>query len=490
MPLIVLAALFIAFWSPVALVGEVVGGAPGLRDGMPWVLGSILLLGASAAILGELIVRRVRREGRSTTDRRRFSRLSRGFELLALVAFGLVIHLADWPLIVADRLGFRGWVVLREAVVLLPFPAMLLGIWAGLDRADRLLNGPGTGKTPVGRLLLKFRQAFGLIVPVAALFAIVQAIGSKIEPGTPFGTWIHLGLFATLGAVVLVLSPALIRLSWPCRPMPAGPLRDRLERLADRFGFRYTEILVWETGGTIINAGVTGVTPWFRYVLLTDAMVNRLPPHQIEAVFGHEVGHIAHRHLGSFGVFFLGTMGVMALLNAGLDRVVLVNSPLAFWGQGEWVEVALKVVVALSLAVAYFFVVFGFLSRWFERQADVFGCRVVSCGRDNCPPHPDVNALALDDSPGVPDALCPVGIRIFIDALSSVAMLNGMEPGARSWRHGSIARRIAFLKDLEGRPEVERHFQSRLRGLRLGLAVALATALVFAASSGALDSFR
>ena len=76
------------------------------------------------------------------------------------------------------------------------------------------------------------------------------------------------------------------------------------------------------------------------------------------------------------------------------------------------------------------------------------GCRAVSCGRTECPPHADVNA----DPTAAPlsGALCPVGIRIFANALMNVALLNGMEPAAPSWRHGSINRRIAFLESLEG----------------------------------------
>ena len=100
-----------------------------------------------------------------------------------------------------------------------------------------------------------------------------------------------------MGLLVLVLSPLFVRLAWPTRPLPPGPLRDRLERLARRFGFRCTDILVWDTGQVMVNAGVTGALPWFRYVLLTDALIESLSPLEIAAVFGHEIGHIAHRHL-------------------------------------------------------------------------------------------------------------------------------------------------------------------------------------------------
>ena len=77
-----------------------------------------------------------------------------------------------------------------------------------------------------------------------------------------------------LGTLVLAISPFFIRLAWPTRPLPEGPLRRRLERIANRVGFRYTDVLVWDTGNMMVNACVTGILPGFRYVLLTDALID------------------------------------------------------------------------------------------------------------------------------------------------------------------------------------------------------------------------
>ncbi len=71
-----------------------------------------------------------------------------------------------------------------------------------------------------------------------------------------------------------------------------------------------------------------------------------------------------------------------------------------------------------------------------------------------------------------------MGIRIFADALANVARCNGLDPDGRSWRHGSIARRIAFLEGLERRPERERQFQRGVVRLRIGLGVVLVMAML------------
>jgi hypothetical protein len=78
-----------------------------------------------------------------------------------------------------------------------------------------------------------------------------------------------------------------------------------------------------------------------------------------------------------------------------------------------------------------------------------------------------------------------VGIRIFVNALSSVAMLNGMRPATWSWRHGSILRRIAFLESLIERPELEGRFQKSVRRMRRGVVAALVAALALALATGA-----
>ena len=70
----------------------------------------------------------------------------------------------------------------------------------------------------------------------------------------------------------------------------------------------------------MVNACVTGILPRFRYVLLSDALIESLTPLEIAAVFGHEIGHIAHRHLLYFGFFFMGSLGVLSVLGELVAR--------------------------------------------------------------------------------------------------------------------------------------------------------------------------
>jgi STE24 endopeptidase len=424
------------------------------------------------------------------TVRRRLHRRSRGLDAASLGLFGVALYGLSWRRAVDEGLGLSGFVLLDELALLLPFLAMQLGMWWGLYPAERAARGlaptgrpfPGLGH----HLLMRARQSLGMVLPAALLYVLAYDLAQRYAPGRAASpAWQFAGL-ATVGAALLVLAPALVRLSWPTRRLPDGPLRARLDTLARRLGFRFTDILVWDTDYTLVNAGVTGALPGFRYVLLTDSLIEALDPYEIEAVFGHEIGHVAHRHLAYFGFFFVGSMGLMALVAQGLTWLAS-RAPVDL---DAVPPLALEVAAAvgwLTIFLVYMFAIFGFLSRRFERQADIFGCRAVSCGREACPPHADPNHEAAPARAGVAADPCPIGIRIFARALANVAVLNGMEPQARSWRHGSIRRRIDFLEGLEGDPRALRRFQLRIGCLRLGLALVLLAGIVTALATGALE---
>jgi STE24 endopeptidase len=485
MPLPTLMALVVAF----GLDFELERGSlsrPALAARIYETLGGIATVAALAFVLGHLIAWRVYRSGKASTSTRRILIWGeRLIELLSLAVFVWTLYYVGWRRVVDWGFHLRGYVLIEEMVILLPFFLVQLLSWWGLYAGEKAVRTahPIAG---LGRhLVLRARQSMGTILPVAMVYAVGHDIMRTHMPELAKDPVVRMLGIAGMGAFVLVLAPAFVRLTWPTQSLPPGPVRSRLERLAGRLRFRYTDILVWDTGGVVVNAGVTGALPWYRYVLITDEMLTRLDEREIEAVFGHEVGHIAHRHLVYFGFFVVGSMGVVALAAWGFDQLLPSTSAVLSWLGDSWYADLVREGSLLLPLGLYFVIVFGVVSRRFERQADVFGCRAVSCGRDQCPPHDDVNADR--ESCRLPDQLCPVGIRTFANALASVAILNEIDPDARSWRHGSIRRRIKFLEGLESRPEAERRFQAGVVRLRVALAVLLIVAVATAAALGALD---
>jgi len=273
-------------------------------------------------------------------------------------------------------------------------------------------------------------------------------------------------------------------LGW--RSLPEGDLRTRLEKASARLDFRCTDILLWPTRGGVANALVVGIVPLLRYVVLTDRLLEQLTPDEVEAVFGHEVGHVRHGHLLYYMAFMvLSLMLLIGLWTLGLQMVF--GEPATSEMAGTWIM--WRDGPAMLLMGAYVFVVFGFLSRRCERQADVYGCRAVSCPAATCTGHtPDV-ALAPAGR-----GLCPTGIRTFINALNKVADLNGIsrrKPGwLQSWLHASIARRVEFLERLTTDRVLEARFQRRLGFLKWGLLVGLVAALAALSLCGYGDAIR
>jgi Zn-dependent protease with chaperone function len=253
-------------------------------------------------------------------------------------------------------------------------------------------------------------------------------------------------------AVALIFIPFFLRWFLGLRPLTDGPLRERLLATASRQRFRVSDVLVWNTRNGVANAMVTGVLPWLRYVVVTDRLLNELNEEEIEAVFGHEVGHMKHHHMFFYMVFILMSLMLLGgLWSAGHWLLRGFEAPewlSASVGAAAWHTVAVWLI--LGLVAAYILVVFGWLSRRCERQADIFGAKTAS-----------------------PAA--------FVSALEKVADLNGIpreRPGFLSWwQHSTIADRIDFIERMQADPHLEPRFQRRLGWTKWGVALAL-TALV------------
>ncbi|MFL5327767.1 MAG: M48 family metallopeptidase [Gemmataceae bacterium] len=327
------------------------------------------------------------------------------------------------------------------------------------------------GQEPLGLrdyLALQFRRQLALAcIPVGVV--ILGQSATRAWPDLAKQTSFQVGNIAVVFAV-LVTAPWLLRGLLGLRPLPAGPLRQKLEATARRLRFRYDDLLLWNTHGHAANAMISGVFRKPRYVLFTDVLLEEMTPDEIEGVLGHEMGHARHRHLAYY------------LLFLGLSCVALFG--LANWADqelqlgklfGDWQSIPY-----FLMGAAYIVVVFGFVSRSCEREADLFGCKAVSCGRPDCAGH---------DGPIVGECeLCRTGVTTFIGSLERVAISNGIDrkkPGwLSSWQHGTIAKRVEFLEQVRENPKLADEFQHRLRWIKIGLLVVLAASVALFAYTG------
>jgi Zn-dependent protease with chaperone function len=330
------------------------------------------------------------------------------------------------------------------------------GTWLELERTRRV--PPPSFGSRAAYVFFQLRQKLALVfLPVVLL--LVQKELQRLFPQA-WQSWQKAANFLGIAFVLIVFAtmPWIVRLVLGLKPLADGLMRRRLEASAHRLRFRCSNILVWNTRNGMANAMVIGILPWVRYVVFTDRLLEDFTPDEIEAVFGHEVGHIRHHHMLYYFSFL--TTSVIVLGWVINDLVVSYKGPDPFGltnHSAEWVSV----VSLVGVLLAYIFVVFGFLSRRCERQADVFGCRAVSCTSPSCRGHEEEEDLSPRGQ-----GLCPTGINTFIRALEKVAAVNGISrdrPGfLQSWQHASIGRRIEFLQRILLDPGVERRFQRRV----------------------------
>ncbi|HEY7329406.1 MAG TPA: M48 family metallopeptidase [Gemmataceae bacterium] len=346
------------------------------------------------------------------------------------------------------------------------------GGWVELDNRP---SAPAPFGSRASYVLFQLRQKLALVfLPV--LLLLVQREIQRLFPEN-WQEWQKTVNFLGIASVLIVFAamPWIVRLVLGLKPLPDGLLRQRLEASARRLRFRCSNILLWNTRNGMANAMVIGILPWVRYVVFTDRLLDDFTPDEIEAVFGHEIGHVRHHHMLYYFSFLTASVLVLGWLIT--DVVVSYLGPIPFAldsNSSDYVSAVSLVTVLL----AYIFVVFGFLSRRCERQADVFGCRAVSCTSPDCGGHENEVEFAPRGQ-----GLCPTGINTFIRALEKVAAVNGISrdrPGfLQSWQHASIGRRIEFLQQMLIDPTIERRFQRRvflfkaLLLLALGGAVAL-----------------
>jgi len=347
-------------------------------------------------------------------------------------------------------------------------------------------------------------QLLFMIVPVCLIVALHDLIrlGAMLAVGTRWGVTDPENPFTWLvgAGVIFLFAPEILRRVLHTEPLANSPLRRRLEALCRRTGVKYREILLWRTGNNVGNAAVMGFVPRFRYILLSDLLLETMTDEQIEAVFAHELGHIVHRHMAWLVVFIV----VLMLFNLGGGAWV------TRWMNGAGVssEAAQGVVIGLTYLFK-FLLLFGFVSRRFERQADVFAARTMELSRAGVPDVAasemllaarKISGAEVAVAGGMTMALAPLeytsdhapghvgqyGAAVFGSALHRVAMVNNIPVKARSWCHGSIANRMQYLQDLSSDPVRTRKFDRFMLFLYAAMVFALFAGAAFCWASNAL----
>jgi STE24 endopeptidase len=202
--------------------------------------------------------------------------------------------------------------------------------------------------------------------------------------------------------------------------------------------------------------------------MLSDGLIESLTDGQIDAVFGHEIGHVRLHHLPFFLLFAFASMGMIGLAGWELQLHLHLSEQMSE-------------AIILSAVIAVWFGAFGFISRRFEAQSDLFGAQVLSnefdrtgCPHPNCLRHNSKIGQATSDDP-----ICLSGAELFSSALERTASLNAVPRTARSWRHGSIHQRCNFVVRAAEHLPTLMGFQAQITWIKIILVLASAVTAVW-----------
>ncbi|MDZ4830560.1 MAG: M48 family metallopeptidase [Phycisphaerae bacterium] len=407
----------------------------------------------------------------------------------AIIGLGVATLGFGW--LASIRAVIGNWPAIDEIVALAPPLLAIAASWwvheplerrirdaSLISRIDRGLTVPPV-PTRAAFVVERFRSHVLLML---APILVVLALGEILTPrvggwvavtlGPDWSDWATELTLVGCAAATYLVSPLIARLVLALRPLPVGELRDDLLEVCARAGVRVSEVLLWDTRHATVNGAVMGVTPWLRYVMLTDALLEVLPRNELRAVMAHEIGHVRRRHLPwMLGCIIVLLIGSAAFVEWPLG-VVLERLPLATWSAEELEMLGAWVArVATIAATVVALVGFGWVSRRFERQADTFAVQYLSRASGN-------SAVTTD------------AVLAMRGALASVASHAGVDPRHHSWRHGSIHWRRTYLAGLVGRPLDRLPIDRTVRRLKLATVLGLGAAVWLLLREAAVDRDR
>ncbi len=158
-------------------------------------------------------------------------------------------------------------------------------------------------------------------------------------------------------------------------PLTDTAMKERVERLLDRCGFKVKGLMVMDGSrrSSHGNAYFTGFGKTKRIVFF-DTLLSRLEPQEVEAVLAHELGHFKLKHVVKrIAWIFTASLGFLWLLG------MVLHAPWFYAGLGVSTPSTAMALVLFSIVVPVFTFLFqpfsAMYSRKHEFEADAFAAQ-------------------------------------------------------------------------------------------------------------------
>lgn len=371
-------------------------------------------------------------DGRLTAQ---YQRLMVRLSVLAIFLFALAVYFFNLKYWLQMIPGLDRFSVLQGIFALSLFLFYLTTIWHIAYPAYDKIFRPGITRRTF--IISNFRLNLPILFPWFILSLVYDLMG--LSPWTGPDSFIHraegqIVFFASFLTLLMIFMPKVIQYWWGCKPFKRSEKARELRAFLDDKGFKYRGLLSWPIfEGRMMTAGIMGIIPRYRYILVTDSLMDILSVEELKGVLAHEMGHARYRHLLFYLFFFLGFM-VLSFGSTDIFFYLIYSHPffMKMISQNDpqamnlfYLFLALPMLITL---LVYFRYVMGFFMRNFERQADLYAAVTI----------------------GTPT---PV-----ISSLEKIAYLTGNSRDLPSWHHFSIRERIACLwRSLKDPGLVKRH---------------------------------
>ncbi len=358
-----------------------------------------------------------------------FTLLTTRCAILSLVLLAVDIWWLHMPAYLKPVSWFDVLPTLNSLLFLLLFVGYLTIMWVFSYEAHKAIY-----QTEISRgnyIYSNISFSVPVLIPWVLLFGITDMIQllpfelPKRILGDPMGQIVYFLVFLVVTAI---FAPLMIQRFWRCRSMEANPDRGRIEALCRRAGVHYADIVYWPIfGGRMITAAVMGLAARFRYILVTDALLNLLSPDEVDQVIAHEIGHVKRKHLLLYLLFFIGFM-VISYAAYPISVLLIFKGPsfhfLTFFHIDPFTLRNFATAILLLVAIVFYFrFIFGYFMRNFERQADVYVFELFPTARP------------------------------LISTFDKIVLSSGQPADKPNWHHFSIKQRIDYLWRCEQHPE-------------------------------------
>jgi Zn-dependent protease with chaperone function len=342
--------------------------------------------------------------------------------IFAILLFSLDVYVFQLKYWIQAIPVVRHLSVLQGLLALSLFLFYLATIWYFSHPAYAMLSGTVIKRRSF--IISKLKLNFPILFPWLILTLVYDLI--SISPWSGLETFFvrtegQIIFFSIFLIILMIFMPPLIQHWWGCRPFEQSDRINELKEFLRRIGFRYRGLMRWPVlEGLMMTAGIMGIIPRYRYILMTDSLEKTLSVEELKAVIAHEVGHAKYGHMFFYVVFFLGyvalSFGSLDIFFDFLATNPFVAGLLRKTGSQatSLFYIFLSIPIILSIFV-YFRFLMGFFMRNFERQADTFSAMTMG------------------------------GPAPTISALEKIAVFTGKSRNLPSWHHFSIKERVDYL---------------------------------------------